>query len=91
MEASSAAFQRLQGGSLRDLLDYQQRHPTERMYDYIDVLQWLLEVARGLRYLHSRSLTHRSGSDLGRNLPGKWHKFVCSSIQLQSEQRWRHG
>ena len=38
----------------------------ERIYDYIDVLQWLLEVARGLRYLHSRSLTHRSGSDLGR-------------------------
>ena len=70
----------LQGGSLRDLLDYQQRHPMERVYDYIDVLQWLLEVARGLRYLHSRSLMHRSGSDLGRILPGRWHKFVCSRI-----------
>ena len=57
---SSPPFWCLQGGSLRDLLDYQQRHPMERMYDYIDVLQWLLEVARGLRYLHSRSLTHRS-------------------------------
>eukprot|EP00891_Asterochloris_glomerata_P003879 jgi/Astpho2/3879/Aster-x1182 len=64
------------GGSLRDLLDYQQRHPMERIYDYIDVLQWLLEVARGLRYLHSRSLTHR--------------RLKLENIVLTSAHKLRH-
>ena len=64
----------------------------ERIYDYLDVLQWLLEVARGLRYLHSRSLTHRSGCDLGRVMHSvhpdfvqKWSEHVMGSFGVPEE------
>ncbi|GMH32508.1 hypothetical protein BSKO_00342 [Bryopsis sp. KO-2023] len=42
----------VEGGSLRTLLEKQMKSPKEKLYTLGDAITWLLDVARGLKYLH---------------------------------------
>jgi len=55
------AMEFMPGGSIRDMILRQMDSPHRKVYTKVDALRWLLDIARALHYMHSRSpcVVHR--------------------------------